>query len=65
MEDGVQIWEGDAGLWEVQAASEATLSEVPPHFSGGQLLRLATGALGTARSQLQAGLLSIELEMAR
>eukprot|EP00913_Durusdinium_trenchii_P004092 g3791.t1 len=46
IEDGMQIWGGNSAEWEVKgSASDATLSELPPHFLGGRLLR--------ARSLLQ------------
>ncbi|CAK9050263.1 unnamed protein product [Durusdinium trenchii] len=54
IEDGMQIWGGNSAEWEVKgSASDATLSELPPHFLGGRLLRCAEGALGSARSLLQ------------
>jgi len=55
VEEGMQIWDGDGADWEVKVPrnSGAKLTELPPHFLGGSLLRCAEGALGSSRSQFQ------------
>lgn len=53
VEEGMRIWDDvDWGL-KVRCNSGATLTELPPHFLGGSLLRCPEGALGSSRSQFQ------------